>query len=52
MGERVRARDLGVRLGQMETGELNAITDVKGVGVGHSTIISGDDVRTVVTAIV
>ena len=52
MGERVRARDLGVRLGQMETGELNAITDVEGVGVGHSTIISGDDVRTGVTAIV
>ncbi|MDP2899558.1 MAG: P1 family peptidase, partial [Candidatus Bathyarchaeota archaeon] len=36
----------------METGRLNAITDVEGVGVGHSTIIEGDSVRTGVTAIV
>jgi len=49
---RVRAREYGVVLGDMETGKLNAITDVEGVGVGHSTIISGDDVRTGVTAIV
>src|SRR5690606_38982121 len=34
------------------TGEYNAITDVKGVRVGHSTIIKGDDIRTGVTAIV
>ncbi|MBL7167123.1 P1 family peptidase [Candidatus Bathyarchaeota archaeon] len=49
---RVRARDFGVVLGHMEMGKLNAITDVGGVGVGHSTIISGEDVRTGVTAIV
>ena len=49
---RFRARDFGVVLGDMETGRLNAITDVEGVGVGHSTVISGDDVRTGVTAIV
>ena len=49
---RVRARDFGVVLGDMKTGRLNAITDVEGVGVGHSTVISGDDVRTGVTAIV
>jgi len=35
----------------MKTGLLNAITDVEGVGVGHSTLIEGDSVRTGVTAI-
>ena len=47
-----RARDLGVAVGVFPTGEYNAITDVQGVRVGHSTIIKGDDVRTGVTAIV
>jgi len=46
------ARDFGVRLGSMEPGRLNAITDVEGVGVGHSTLIEGASVRTGVTAIV
>ena len=46
-----RARGFGVELGSMKTGRLNAITDVEGVGVGHSTIIEGDSVRTGVTAI-
>ena len=50
--ERPRARDLGLEVGIFPTGELNAITDVDGVRVGHSTIIEGDDVRTGVTAIV
>ena len=36
----------------MEVGRLNAITDVDGVGVGHSTMIEGDSIRTGVTAIV
>ncbi|MEM8985083.1 MAG: P1 family peptidase [Pseudomonadota bacterium] len=53
-----RARDLGVPF-QGETGPLNAITDVAGVEVGHSTIIKGKGklvrgkgpVRTGVTAI-
>ncbi len=35
----------------MQTGELNAITDVKGVLVGHSTLHSGDSIHTGVTAI-
>ncbi len=48
---RPRARDFGVRLGSMELGSLNAITDVEGVGVGHSTLLEGDSVRTGVTAI-
>src|SRR5512136_2478576 len=48
---RQRARELGIELGSMETGNLNAITDVEGVGVGHSTLIEGDSIRTGVTAI-
>jgi D-aminopeptidase len=50
--ERPRARDLGVVVGTLETGEHNAITDVAGVRVGHTTVIVGDDVRTGVTAII
>ena len=56
--QKPRARDLGIPF-DGETGELNAITDVKGVEVGYSTIISGNGeniigkgpVRTGVTAI-
>jgi D-aminopeptidase len=47
-----RARDLGIFVGVFPTGSNNAITDVAGVRVGHSTIIEGDDVRTGVTAII
>ncbi|HEY7737569.1 MAG TPA: P1 family peptidase [Candidatus Limnocylindria bacterium] len=57
---RPRARDLGIRLGHGRPGPHNAITDVAGVRVGHTTLISGDGplvvgqgpVRTGVTAIV
>ena len=45
-----RARDLGVPF-EGATGPLNAIVDVAGVEVGHQTLISGDTVRTGVTAI-
>lgn len=48
---RPRARDLGVRPGVFEPGSLNAITDVAGVRVGHTTVSDGDSVRTGVTAI-
>ena len=48
---RFRARDLGLKLGTLPVGKHNAITDVEGVGVGHSTLIEGDSVRTGVTAI-
>jgi D-aminopeptidase len=48
---RSRARDLGVAPGVLAPGVLNAITDVAGVRVGHSTVIRGDDVRTGVTAV-
>jgi len=47
-----RARDLGIAPGVYATGALNAITDVEGVRVGHTTIVQGDTVRTGVTAIV
>ncbi len=39
---RKRARDLGINIGQYKPGRWNSITDVKGVLVGHSTIIDGD----------
>ena len=57
---RVRARELGLRLGQLEPGPLNAITDVPGVKVGQVTLMRGEGalkpgegpVRTGVTVIV
>jgi D-aminopeptidase len=49
--KRPRARDLGIKVGVLPTGQLNAITDVSGVLVGHTTIIRGDNIRTGVTAI-
>lgn len=48
---RPRARQLGIAPGIYVTGPLNAITDVAGVRVGHTTLIEGDDVRTGVTAV-
>ena len=48
---RVRARALGLAPGIFRPGAANAITDVAGVRVGHSTRIVGDSVRTGVTAI-
>lgn len=50
--ERPRARDMGLVVGVLPTGRLNAITDVEGVRVGHATRMEGDDIRTGVTAIV
>src|SRR5947208_14855595 len=50
--KRPRASDLGLKVGILPTGPLDAITDVAGVEVGHTTVIRGDDVRTGVTAIV
>jgi D-aminopeptidase len=48
----VRARDLGIAIGDGTPAVLNAITDVAGVRVGHTTVIEGDAVRTGVTMIV
>lgn len=58
LGQKPRARDIGIPF-TGTTGKYNAITDVKGVEVGYSTIISGTGknvrgkgpVRTGVTAI-
>ncbi|MBO4207511.1 P1 family peptidase [Micromonospora echinofusca] len=47
-----RARDLGITVGELPTGPLNAITDVAGVTVGHTTIDDGADLHTGVTAVV
>ncbi len=54
---RVRARDLGVAIGRLTPGARNAITDVAGVRVGHTTLVRDPGgtldhaVRTGVTAI-
>ena len=48
---RPRAREAGVIVGVLQPGALNAITDVGGVAIGHTTLIRGDNVRTGVTAI-
>ncbi len=50
-GAQGRARDLGVPFGVMAPGPRNAITDVAGVRVGHTTLVAGDSIRTGVTAI-
>ena len=38
----MRTRDLGIVIGRGRPGPLNAITDVAGVRVGHTTLIEGD----------
>jgi D-aminopeptidase len=48
---RPRVRDLGVQVGVLPPGPLNAITDVAGVKVGQTTLISGENIRTGVTAV-
>jgi len=49
--QRPRARDIGISVGSLPTGSLNAITDVAGVRVGHTTITRGDSINTGITAI-
>src|SRR3989338_296885 len=59
MTKRPRARDLGITVGTLPPGPLNALTDVGGVKVGHTTLVRGEGalvpgsgpVRTGVTAI-
>lgn len=48
---RPRAREAGISVGILPIGPLNAITDVDGVMVGHTTILRGENIRTGVTAI-
>src|SRR5215471_15449396 len=53
-------RDLGIRIGSLQPGPTDAITDVAGVRVGHTTLVSGEGplvvgkgpVRTGITAII
>jgi D-aminopeptidase len=47
----VRARELGIAIGEAEPGPNNAITDVAGARVGQTTLIEGDSVRTGVTVL-
>ena len=49
---RPRARDIGLAPGVFAPGPQNAITDVGGVRVGHTTLVSGDAVRTGITVVV
>ncbi len=49
--KRPRVRDAGIKVGILPTGAFNAITDVGGVMVGHTTIVRGENIRTGVTAI-
>src|SRR5438045_5153988 len=60
MSDRPRLRELGITIGRLPTGPLNALVDVPGVRVGHVTLVAGEGplvigqgpVRTGVTAIV
>lgn len=47
----MRARDLGLVIGEHPTGPYNAITDVGGVRVGHTTV-QGDGINTGVTVVI
>jgi D-aminopeptidase len=49
--QRPRAHDIGLTIGLFQPGPLDAITDVVGVRVGHTTIVQGDTIHTGVTAI-
>ena len=46
-----RARDLGIIVGKLPPGPLNAMTDVRPIRVGHVTIVQGENIRTGVTVI-
>jgi D-aminopeptidase len=48
---RPRAAEIGIPPGTLARGPLDAITDVAGVKVGHTTLVRGADVRTGVTVI-
>jgi D-aminopeptidase len=50
-GSRPRTREVGLRLGTLPPGPLDAIVDVPGVRVGHVSLVAGEAVRTGVTAI-
>ncbi|WP_259014032.1 DmpA family aminopeptidase [Emticicia fluvialis] len=47
-----RPRELGIKTGVMKPGINNAITDVAGVKIGHTTLADGEKIHTGVTAVV
>ncbi len=48
-----RIRDIGIKIGDLETGELNSISDVEGTKAGHVDIDhDGTPLRTGITAVV
>lgn len=52
--QRKRAREIGITIGDLDPGPLNAITDIEGIKVGHTTLVEGEGkgaVRTGVTVI-
>jgi len=49
--QKKRPAEYGIKIGILNPGRYNAITDVSGVKVGHVTLIEGDSVNTGVTAI-
>jgi D-aminopeptidase len=50
--ENPRARDIGISPGILAPGQLNAITDVAGVKVGHVTVREANRINTGVTVII
>lgn len=50
MAKQKRIEDYGIKIGRLEKGKLNKITDVKGVKVGHCTIDTAEN-KTGVTVI-
>ncbi|MDQ3278881.1 MAG: P1 family peptidase [Bacteroidota bacterium] len=46
-----RAKNIGLSIGVLPSGKWNAITDVEGVQVGHTTLVKGDSIRTGVTVV-
>src|SRR5579862_1272142 len=49
--QRPRAADIGLHVGTLTPGPLDAITDVAGVRVGQTTLVRGDTIRTGVTVV-
>jgi D-aminopeptidase len=48
---RPRSSEMGLKVGVLPSGPFDAITDVTGVEVGHTTIFRGENIRTGVTAV-
>ncbi len=51
LAQQKNLRDYGIAVGVLAPGQWNAITDVPGVAVGHTTLVRGKNIRTGVTAV-